>query len=252
VGLRIFLTGELGIVYGEKIVREERFPGLQGRIVFALLAGEHARSVSKDELEEELWGQSPPAATDTAIRAIVSKVRSALTDTGLSGDALASAFGAYRLQLPSDAWVDIEAAADAIHRAEPALRDGNIRDAVGFGRAAATISDRPLLTGAEGPWVTSRREQLRGIRLRSLDCLAEAWMAHGDPAQAARDAELAVVLDPFREPSHRLLMRALVALGNRAGALKAYDRLRSTLAEELGTSPSPETEDVYLEILRIA
>jgi DNA-binding SARP family transcriptional activator len=61
-----------------------------------------------------------------------------------------------------------------------------------------------------------------------------------------------VVLDPFREPSHRLLMRALGALGNRAGALKAYDRLRSTLAEELGTSPSPETEDVYLEILRSA
>jgi DNA-binding SARP family transcriptional activator len=247
--LRIFLAGEVAILAGERLLHQERFPGLQGRIVFAMLAAEHRRAVSRDELGEELWGAAPPGAPETGIRALVSKLRAVLADASL-GDALASAFGAYQLRLPPDAWVDLEAAADAIHRAEPALRDGNLPDAVGFGRVAATISGRPLLVGAEGPWIAHRRESLNDIRLRALECLAEAWLRRGDPAQAARDALLAVSVDPFREPSHRLLMQGLAGGGDRAGALKAYERLRSSLDDELGTRPSPETEHVYLEILR--
>jgi DNA-binding SARP family transcriptional activator len=250
--VRIFLAGDVTIFGGDRIYRQDRFPGLQGRVVFAMLAAEHTRAVSRDELEAELWGDAPPAASEPAIRALVSKVRAVLVDAGLGSDAIASAFGAYQLRLPPDTWVDLEASADAIHRAEPALREGDLARAVGFGRTAATITGRPLLTGAEGPWVTASRDRLRKIRLRAFDCLAEAWLLHGDAAQAARDAELAIGLDSLHEPSYRLLMRALARGGNRASALRTYERLRTTLVEELGVDPSRETEQVYVEILRSA
>lgn len=57
-------------------------------------------------------------------------------------------------------------------------------------------------------------------------------------------------LDPFRESSCRLLMRALAAQGNRAGALLVYERFRAAVADELGADPAAETEEVYLEVLR--
>lgn len=250
--LRIYLAGNVCIESDAALVRDDRFPGMQGRVVFAMLAAEHARSVSRDELAEELWGDSPPGAWEAALRSLVSKLRGLVTEPGLGGEALASAYGAYQLHLPSGSWIDLEAAADAIHRAEPAIRVGNLRDAVGFGRVAATISARPLLAGAAGPWVDRRRAQLREIRLRALDCLAEAWMAAGDAGTAARDAELAIELDRFHEPSHRLLMRALAEGGNRAGALVAYERCRHLLSEELGANPSSETEALHVAILRSA
>jgi len=59
----------------------------------------------------------------------------------------------------------------------------------------------------------------------------------------------AVALDPFRERSHQLLMRAYVADGSRAKALDAYRDLRETLADELGADPSPDTEAVYRQLL---
>ncbi|HEV8564813.1 MAG TPA: BTAD domain-containing putative transcriptional regulator [Actinomycetota bacterium] len=248
--LRIYLTGNVCIESDTTLVREDRFAGMQGRVVFAMLAAEHGRPVSRGELVEELWGGAPPASWDAALRSVVSKLRGLLSEAGLGGGALASAFGSYQLHLPTGSWVDVEAAADAIHRAEPAMRDGNLADAVGFGRVAATVSARPLLAGAAGPWVERRRAQLRDIRLRALHCLADAWLAVGDAGTAARDAELAIELDPFHEPSHRLLMRALVQSGNRAGALVAYERCRRLLVEELGADPSSETEAVHLEILR--
>jgi len=46
------------------------------------------------------------------------------------------------------------------------------------------------------------------------------------------------------------LMRAHAASGNRAEAIRAYHHCRTLLAEELGVSPSPETERAYLGILR--
>jgi DNA-binding SARP family transcriptional activator len=248
--LRIFLAGELAIEHRDILVRGERFPGLQGRIVFAMLAAEHRRSLSRTEIEEELWGEAPPPASDVAIRALASKLRALLASAGLESITLANAFGAYQLVLPTGTWVDVEAAAQAIHRAEPALREGTLGDAVGWGRVADSIAMRPFLDGADGPWVRSMRERLRGIRLRALECLSAAWLRLGDPAQAARDAAEGLALDPFREPSHRLLIRSLFEDGDRAGALRAYERCRSVLAEELGANPSPETEGVYLEVLR--
>jgi len=45
-------------------------------------------------------------------------------------------------------------------------------------------------------------------------------------------------------------MTAQVAAGAPAAALAAYEQLRQTLADELGTDPAPETQALYLAVLR--
>lgn len=61
-------------------------------------------------------------------------------------------------------------------------------------------------------------------------------------ALAVSMAEQAVDLDPLHEPAWRTLIRAHVADGNRAAAMQAYERCRTTLADELGAAPGPEIE----------
>jgi len=46
------------------------------------------------------------------------------------------------------------------------------------------------------------------------------------------------------------LIRALDAMGSRAEALRAYERLRERLADDLGADPSLETQELHLAILR--
>src|SRR4029079_11638852 len=72
----------------------------------------------------------------------------------------------------------------------------------------------------------------------------------GDAPEGGRWAEQTIVLAPFRETGYRRLMEAHVAAGNRAEALQVYERCRRLLADELGASPSPETETVYRDLLQ--
>jgi tetratricopeptide (TPR) repeat protein len=58
-----------------------------------------------------------------------------------------------------------------------------------------------------------------------------------------------VGLEPFRESAHLRLMRAHMAAGDRAEALRAYNRCRRLLAEELGVDPSSELRAAYLDLL---
>ena len=86
--------------------------------------------------------------------------------------------------------------------------------------------------------------------LRSLECLRDSSLGAGDLAEAVRYADEVTELEPFRESGYRRLMQAHIAAGNPAEALRAYERCRRFLADELGAYPSPETEAVYLEVLR--
>ena len=47
-------------------------------------------------------------------------------------------------------------------------------------------------------------------------------------------------------------MAAHTAAGNRAEALRSYQRLRVMLSDELGVDPDPETEAAYLQLLGVA
>jgi SARP family transcriptional regulator, regulator of embCAB operon len=249
VTLRLYLAGNVAIENGDVLVPERRLPGRQGRLTLAVLAWERDRAIPLEELADVVWDGDPPRAWQTALRALVSKLRVAL-DEADAGANIEHAFGCYQLRLPADAWVDVEAASASVHEAEAALRAGHLSGAVGAALVANAIARRPLLPGDVGGWVERRREHLRQIRVRALEVRGRAALANRDPIGAATDAELMVELEPYRETGHVLLMEAHAAAGNTAQALAAYERLRTKLAEELGASPSPETESAFVAILR--
>ena len=246
--LRIYLTGPLCLASGTLVVREERLPGRQGRLAFAFLAGERDRPVSRDELAEVLWPESQPRAWDVALSALVSKLRALLAEAGLGRAVVARPSGCYQLELPPGSWVDTEAALLSVHEAESALRSGQPRLAYGAAAVAAAIVRRPFLPGLDGAWIDARRAVLRATLVRALDCLAEVQAWHGDHALAVRSAEEAVGLEPYRERGYRRLMRVQLAAGNRAEALRVYERCRRLLFDELGTQPAAETEAVLREV----
>jgi len=251
VTVKVSLTERVSIEAHGVVIDEQRFPGRQGRLVFAYLLAARGRPVPKDELAEALWGDEPPARWDKALSVLVSKLRALLNECGVDGSvSLTSAFGCYQLILPPGSWIDVAAADEAANAAEQALAVGDWDGARVNASTAESLARRTFLPGEDGRWVGERRAALRELLVRALECLAEASRLSGDAATAVRAADELIMLEPFRESGYRLLMQAQSAAGNDAEALRTYERCRALLAEELGAYPSPETEAVYLEILR--
>jgi YVTN family beta-propeller protein len=248
--MKVFLAGRVAVEADGVLTGEERFPGRQGRLLFAYLVAEQGRPVPRDELAEAIWGGAPPATWDKALTIIASKVRALLAECGVDhANTIAGAFGCYRLDLPAGAWVDVIAAADAVEQAERALAADDLEQAQSAAMLAESVARHPFLPGETGAWVDGKRRELSDVRGRALCCLAEAGLRAGDASAAAKWAEETIALEPYRETGYRFLMDAHAMAGNRAEALRVYERCRRLLAEELGAYPSPETEIIYRKLL---
>lgn len=247
--IRIYLAGGVAL-HGRRgnTVGEHAFVGRQARRLFVRLTAIH-EAVPSVELADDLWGVEWPPAWQTALRSLVSKLRATLAQVDAAGW-ISSVNGTYAIEVPAAAWLDLDAAGEAIHRGESALAAGDHSEAAAAALVARSITSRTLLPGEEGEWLDLLRARLAQVRLRALECLGEAWIARGDPALAARDAAEAIRVDPFRESAHRLLIRAHVAAGDRGAAAHAYEACRRLLAEELGVEPSTETAALANAVLR--
>lgn len=249
--IRIYLAGRICLEAAGELVGPIDFPGRQGRIAFAYLVAERGRLVPRDALASVLWPAERATAWESATHAIISKLRTLLTKMGIDGvTALTSESGCYELRLPGNAWVDLDAATDAVHLAESALRRGDPAAAYGPSAVAHHIARRPFLSGEEGPWIEGRRAKLRHILVRALESRAQVYLWNREFPLAVEAARDAVELEPFRETAHRLLMQAHAASENMAEALRAYERCRAMIADELGVDPSPATKSEYERILR--
>lgn len=243
-GTRLQLCGRVVIELDGRRV-ENDLPGRQGRLLFVYLAAQRMRSATRDELIDALWPETAPTNTDAALSALLSKLRRVLGPERIEGR------GEIRLVLPDGAWVDLEAAGEALHRAEAAVARRDFTEAWGPGRVAQHIAARGFLQGEDAPWTADIRSRLEDIHLRSLEIVSEACIAigGGELDTAERTARSLVRHAPYRESGYRVLMRVLSSKGLSAEALRVYDRLRVLLREEMGTAPSAPTQELYRDLL---
>lgn len=243
------LTGQVGIDADGRWVDAAGL-GRLARTAFAYLVCGRDRPVPRGELAEALWGEDLPRTWETSLRVVVSKLRTWLEGAGLEREeSVVSGHGTYRIRLPARAVVDVEEAAAALAAAESALGAGDAAGARAAAGAAAGVASGDFLPGATGAWVERRQDELRALRVAALELAGEAALRSDDPSDAAAAAEEAIAIETLRESAHLLLVRARAAAGNRGEALRAYERLRRLLGEELGVSPSAEAESVYLTLL---
>jgi DNA-binding SARP family transcriptional activator len=243
-GTRIQLCGRLVVTLDGRRV-EDALPGAKGRLLFAYLVLNRDRRMSRDELLTAVYGDDAAPDHRPRLSVLLSKLRHVI------GPELVTGRSEIELVLPRDAFVDFEAALDALHRAEHHVANGRWAEAWGPAGIAYHVASRPLLQGHDLSWLDERRRRLDDVRVRGLECVAVARLGLGGPTlpQAETCARRLIELAPYRETGHRILMEALEQRGNTAEALLAYDRLRVLLRDELGIAPSPAVQSVHRRLL---
>ena len=221
--------------------------------MFAYLAVEHRRAVSRDELANAVWPDLLPDSWAAALRGVVTEVRRFLDDSGLAGSELiAAAHGGYQLRLPPGVTVDVDDARAALTEAQAGGERGDAGSVSAAASGAAMIAGLPFLPSHDGEWVQAVRAELEAIQVAALELAARAHVQVGDVRAAIAAAEKLVYAEPYREAGYQLLIGVLGQARDRAGALRVYDQCRSMLRSELKLEPSRETEDVLRRALTAA
>jgi class 3 adenylate cyclase len=223
--LRVRLLGELAIeVDGEPV---EPPTSRRARAVLAWLAlerGMHSRS----RLAARFWPDVLDESARTSLRSALSALRRALgegseryliagrDDVGLAGDELV--------------WTDVA-------EFERLVAADRLEEALELCRGE-------LLAGLDDDWAYERRDEHRDHVADVLARLAAAGERDGDLAAAIAYTRRQAALDPLAEDPQRELMRRLAASGDRAAAIRTYERLSQRLRDELRIAPSRATREL--------
>lgn len=239
-GVGIELLDTPTVRHGEATYGPAELGGRRAVLCLAVLALQPGRSVSRQVLADAIWVDAVPPSWRPALRGIVSMLRRVLP-----GDVLRATADGYLLDVPRDA---VDVLAMERHAAEAESADAE--RAWELAAAALPPFGAVALRGFDGPWSDGLRAGVQEVRRRLMLRAAEAALELGRFRDAERLARELTSSFPLREDGHRLLMRALVQTGNRGKALAAYEECRRLLDDALGTPPAPETEAVFLELLR--
>jgi DNA-binding SARP family transcriptional activator len=241
---RIQLCGRLVVELDGRWI-EDALPGAKGRLLFAYLVLNRARRMDRDELLTAVYGEDAAPDHHPRLSVLLSKLRRVVGPDVLTGRS------EIEFVLRPGAFIDVEGAFEALHRAESHVANREWAEAWGPSGIAYHVASRPLLQGHDRPWLDEWRRRLDDVRLRGLECFATARLGLGGPTlpQAEDCGRRLIELAPYRETGHRILMEALEQRGNVAEALRVYDRLRVLLRDELGIAPSPAVQSVYRRLL---
>lgn len=120
---------------------------------------------------------------------------------------------------------------------ERCVAEGRLQDAL-------VVSRGELLAGLDDDWVYERRDEHRDRVAAVLARLADGAENDGDLQKAIGYTRQQAALDALAEEPQRELMRRLAATGDRAGAIKAFERLSQRLRDELRIAPSQATREL--------
>jgi DNA-binding SARP family transcriptional activator len=241
--LELRLLGRFVVVRDGREVPAAAFGGRKVRALLRILATRRGRVVPSDVLTDLLWGDRPPADPATNLQVLVNRARRALGRpelivTGQHGYALADG---------PECVVDAEQFRAAVDAAR-STRGADALDA--YEAALGVWAGDPLTEDSYADWAVEYRTGLARAHQQALEDAAQLSLELGDPPRAVEFAARAADNEPLREVAVLLLVRAMAAAGDPAGALGRYEQFRRTLADELGVDPSAEAQDLHQQLLR--
>ncbi|HEX3157234.1 MAG TPA: BTAD domain-containing putative transcriptional regulator [Gemmatimonadaceae bacterium] len=182
----------------------------------------------RDTLVGLLWPETDQARARARLRKALFQLRRALGEEAVINR------GAEEVALATD-----HVTSDADHF-ESALATGQDERALELYRGELLPGFFLAVAPEWEHWLEGERRRLRELARAAALRLARECATREDPLGAVRWAREACRVAPEDEPAARELLRTLVDHGDRAGALRHYDRFARLLDQELGIQPSGE------------
>ena len=211
----------------------------------ALTAG---ACVPAEVLLDDIWEGRFPEGGVATLRRLASRTRTRLTEHHLDIGPIPDG-GGYQLMLKPEQ-VDALRFERLAEEGAHLLRENLPTRAYDTLTQALSLWVGTPLSGVESEFALREAARLEELHLQVQEDRLLTVSALEGPDAAVNGLQSLAHSFPLRERTHSLLMRALHDSGQRGAALAVYDKLRHSLAEELGVAPDQRITTLRTEILR--
>ena len=221
--------------------------------ILKYLLANRRRPVSQDHLMGWLWPESSLKKARWSLNSAIHGLRKLLDgcSSSLSTNYVTLEDGYYRLSPAVQVWTDVDEFDERYEKGRRLEREGSMPKAAAEYEGAIELYRADyLIEDLYDDWTMVERERLSNAYMDMLGRLAAHYMETGHYQESIRGCYRVLEEDRCHEDSYRMLMRCYARLGLRGRALDQYRICEKILGQEYGTSPSSETQSLYLGILK--
>ena len=221
-------------------------------LLLAYLIYSRSSRVTQDNLSSLLRGSGSDDAADPSgrIKAMFYRARTMLNQLGehVGHDLILFKNGCYSWNTELPIAVDAEEF-DRLCSAAAQQTDADVRLDL-YQQALSIYGGDFLPKLSTEPWVMPINTYYHQMYLSAVQQTLELLEGLERWTEAAALCEKALSVEPYSEELYQHLMRSRIALGDRAGALTAYEEMSELLFSNFGVMPSEESRQLYRDAAR--
>lgn len=265
--LYIYCLGPLCVFRNGKIITEAEWGQSKGptwkiKALFAFLLAKGACGTTKDAIEELLWGDKYKVGKiEARFHAALYYLRRALEPDlppRVESSFILYESGNYKLVTPEGSWIDAEAFEHYYQQALHLEKEGQGNAAVNFLKLAESLYQGDYMINLASRYTEEyiddccklKRFLLREMYLMVLLKLATIYFVSGQDPLSMIYAQKALAQDRGCEEAYCLLLKLMHRAGQRYNLIRQYQLCELGLVETEDRSPSPETVQLYRQLLQ--
>lgn len=247
--LKVNILDGFSMTYeGEKI---KSIKSKKASALWSYLLLNHRKKINRDNLMTTFWEDSASESAKNCLHVTICALRKHFATQIPAKDIILYQDGGYSLNPDLNITLDVTEFKRYWKQANKLESADNMEEAIVYYEKAYTFYNSDFLQEISlENWVEAEREHLRETYLIILDRLSWYYYNKEKYEFARRFCREALKKDDCLEDIHARLMCCYAKLGQRASAIRQYQKCVEILDKELDISPSPTTVELFEKIKR--
>jgi DNA-binding SARP family transcriptional activator len=245
--LVVYCLGPFRVYQNDQLINE--WPSSKGKSIFKYMIAHRKQSVPKEVLMELFWPDTQPDAARNNLNVSIYGLRQALRSINPNYSHILFQDESYSLNPEMNIWIDFEEFSKCLQTGRQKEKQGQTVSAIQAFRAAEVLYQGEFLSEDRyEDWIISLRRSLQDDLQKMLGSLCLYYQEQGDLPACVTVNNKMLTIDPCCEEAHRRLIRCYYRQGQPYLALRQYHLCKDALREDLGLSPSKETQLLFQQI----
>lgn len=247
--LEISTFGNFMVKRGNELISESSKRSHKIWNLFKYFITHRGKRIPPDILLEIIW-EGQDDGNQQALRNLVYRLRRLLNKNKFNDKYCYIIFsqGGYTWDTSSDYWLDAEEFESLYQLAVQTANENPKKAAELYRQGIYLYKGDYLPEHSYYEWVIPIRNYYRRIYLESIFALTELLKKEDRYKEICKICKDALLIEPFEEGIHQIVIEALIEEGETRKALAHYEYITSLFYQELGVKPSPALKKLYRRI----